>query len=331
MQLKYISIFISLVLLFITSACNPSDATPTAKVVPSTIVISWESEPEYRKIDIEVIEQNNCGGNAEVENQIQKSRSIAHTIEVGSGFQVNANGQVGFAGTDIELGATIANELGYSYGIAETIARSITVKAKAKTYVEHHIKLQEAWKIGTAKVVVGDKEARIPFYFRTDFALDLVESKELKDECDNGIAAVSTPESTTGVATPIPLPPTNTPIPSSPTTSTISPQQAQCQWLQNNFPQSPEEVKVRFGFSDDTTINFVYELCPSIANAFAFKAKTVIELQVPSDGCIDSWAGFTEYVGNVGTPIPDGAGGWRVYKGGVRAPEMTYRVAGCTP
>lgn len=131
--------------------------------------------------------------------------------------------------------------------------------------------------------------------------------------------------------------PTNTPIrivnTPLPTTAILvpdtNPQQVQCEWLQDNFPQTFEEVRVQFGFPSDTTVNFIYELCPSIANGFAFKANDTIELHVPNDGCIDSWAGFTEYVGDVGTPIPDGAGGWRIYKGTVRAPEMTYRIMGC--
>ena len=117
---------------------------------------------------------------------------------------------------------------------------------------------------------------------------------------------------------------TSTPIP--PPAAT---QQAQCQWLQNNFPQSSQEVKARFGLLEDTAINFIYELCPSAANALGFKAKAEIQLQVPLGGCIDSWPGFTKYVGDVGTPVPDGWGGWRVYKGTVRSPEMTYRIMGC--
>jgi len=57
----------------------------------------------------------------------------------------------------------------------------------------------------------------------------------------------------TATRTPTPLPPTNTrppftstQIPTTPPPSvnpTIATQQAQCQWLQNNFPQSPEGAK----------------------------------------------------------------------------------------
>jgi type II secretory pathway pseudopilin PulG len=103
----------------------------------------------------------------------------------------------------------------------------------------------------------------------------------------------------------------------------------QCEWLKNNLPQTQQDVIAHFGFPADTKINFIYELCPSTANAFGLEATTDIQLDVPSGGCIDSWAGFTKYTGDVGTPVPDGWGGWRVYKGTVRAPGMTYRIMGC--
>jgi hypothetical protein len=111
--------------------------------------------------------------------------------------------------------------------------------------------------------------------------------------------------------------------------SAAATQEATCQWLADNFPQTTQDVIARFGFPQDTTVKFIYELCPSIANAFGFEAKTDIQLDVPAGGCIDSWPGWTKYSGDVGTPVPDGWGGFRVYKGTVRAPGMTYRIMGC--
>lgn len=116
---------------------------------------------------------------------------------------------------------------------------------------------------------------------------------------------------------------------SHPTLTTIPSPKNQCQWLETNFPQSSDEAKAKYNLPSDTTFQFIYELCPSAANAFAFKANSTVEIQVPSGGCIDSWSGFTDYVGDVGTPVEDGHGGWRVYKGTVRAPEMTVRTLGC--
>jgi hypothetical protein len=199
-------VFVSVILLLTIVACGAEEdvvkaPSPTPNV---TIEILGSTHPEVREIRIEVIQQNNCGGTAEVESQIQKSKSIAHTIEVGAGLEVNANGQVGFAGTGVELGATVASQLGYSYGSVESISRSITLKAKEGTYMEHQVKLQEEWEIGTAKVVVSGREQEVPFSFRTDFSVELVDSKEIKGKCPS-------------LPTPIKIPtPTNTPKPIEP-------------------------------------------------------------------------------------------------------------------
>ena len=190
---KHKLVFASVILLLTTVACDAEESV--------TIEIVGNTHPEVRVIKIEVIPQNNCGGTAEVENEIEKSRSIAHTIEVGEELEVNANGQIGFAGTDVELGATVATQFGYSYGSVENLSRSITVKAKEGTYMEHQVKLQELWEIGTAKVVVSGQELEVPFSFRTDFAVELVESKEIKNKC-------LTPTLT---GTPKPMQPTPTP------------------------------------------------------------------------------------------------------------------------
>ncbi|MBI1881696.1 MAG: hypothetical protein HYR94_26255, partial [Chloroflexi bacterium] len=60
-------------------------------------------------------------------------------------------------------------------------------------------------------------------------------------------------------------------------------------------------------------------------------AETEFHLEVPPGGCIDSWSGDTHYEGDVGEPVPDGFGGWRVYKGTVYTKGMTYRIANCKP
>ena len=127
---------------------------------------------------------------------------------------------------------------------------------------------------------------------------------------------------------------TFTPSPPNTPPSDINPgvatQQANCQWLQDNFPQTPEAIIANYGLPENTIITFIYEICPLTANAFALKATAAVILAVPPNGCIDSWAGITDYIGDVGAPVPDGAGGWRVFQGAVSAPEMTYRVRGCT-
>jgi len=239
---KYSIVFISLFLLL--TACSNGGMTQGSTVgsTPNVMIeILDGTYPEAREIRIETIPQNNCGGTAEVENQVQRSRSIARTIEVGGGFEVNANGGIGFADTDVELGAAVATQLGYSYGTVEDISRSITVKAKPGTRMEHHVSLQEIWEGGTAKIVVNGQEITVPFSFRSDFAIELLDSKDIG--CEPELSATSpvaeltdTPPKTEPTASPAPtrsllpdtpspeLPtPTNTPAPEPTTTDTPPP------------------------------------------------------------------------------------------------------------
>lgn len=98
---------------------------------------------ETRGIVEETITQCNCGGNAEVANEVQKSRLIEHVIEAQNGLAINTNGRIEVAGSSIDLGATVARQLGRTYGTAETLSRSVTVKALPGTNMTHRIKQQE--------------------------------------------------------------------------------------------------------------------------------------------------------------------------------------------
>lgn len=144
---------------------------------------------ESIELGTETISQPNCTGVAEVENTIEKSRTIQYVIEVQNGASVNANGQVGFAGTDVELGATIASQFGQSYGTSETLTRSITVKAKPETSMQHVIRQVEIWKVGQATISVGGQQKIIPFKFRSDFAIELVDSQNIYPNGCNSLPA----------------------------------------------------------------------------------------------------------------------------------------------
>lgn len=210
---------IGILILISTTSCggNNGEGEIAKEEIPTitpqvSIEILDGMRPETREIKVEIIPQNNCGGTAEVENEESLSRSIAHTMEVGAGLEVNANGQIGFAGTDVELGATIAGQLGYSYGSVQDISRSITVKARPGTYMEHRVQLQEIWQIGTAKIVANDQEIQVPFNFRSDFRVHLLNSR------DKGCPS----NSSTGISTKVPIEETvaNTPTPEPTATDT---------------------------------------------------------------------------------------------------------------
>lgn len=160
----------------VADASNSSAISPVVSVVGGTV-------PEYRVIRTEKIPQYNCGGNEPVDTTIEKQRNIVRVVELGSDFAVSAGGEVGIGGTGVQLGAEIASHFGVSYGVGESISRSLTVRASPKTFMTHEIALQEVWEVGTAVVVIDEAVYEIPFSFRSDFSVDLVDSFE--NDCDD--------------------------------------------------------------------------------------------------------------------------------------------------
>jgi hypothetical protein len=168
------------------TACG--QAPTAAGVTPVPTATSGDMTPqiivniantEVVELTVETVSQQNCGGSAEAENEYLKSHAVEHILEAEGGFSVNVNGQIGFAGTDVELGATVAAQLGHSYGTVEMMSRSLTVKARPGTSMEHSIRQTEVWKVGTAKITVGKQETTIPFRFRHDFAIELLSSQDI--------------------------------------------------------------------------------------------------------------------------------------------------------
>lgn len=268
---------IAVLLLLSSVACSSMQTTqePFAGAKPNvTIEILGETRPEARVVRVETILQNNCGGTAEAENQVEKSRSIAHTIEVGVGFEVNADGEVGLPGNvaSVRLGAAVASELGHSYGTTEGISRSITVKAGPGTKMQHHISLQEVWELGTARVVVSGEEYTIPFSFRSDFALELVDSRDLGD-CETELPATSTPNRLANTPTGTAIPPTSPTPTRNPAGGAISWQlcspggleSCQCEWIhtleRSTVDTIPDSWHLRNTGTDALTIRGVESYC----------------------------------------------------------------------
>lgn len=222
MNLKKPQSLVILLSLLVTSCGTPQPLNQNGNNQGTNIEIQITGT-ESEELETVAISQQNCTGNAEVENLVEKSRTIQYILEVQNGASVNANGQVGFAGTDVELGATIASQFGQSYGTSETITRSITVKAKSGTNMQHFIRQMEIWKVGQAKISVGGQQTIIPFKFRYDFAIELANSNPVACET-NGTTNTS---------------PSNTqPVPQ-PTIAQVAPQTPN---LIHNEPVSPETL-----------------------------------------------------------------------------------------
>ncbi|MFT3890840.1 MAG: hypothetical protein QM730_04330 [Anaerolineales bacterium] len=166
---------------FIVASCGTAQppAVATPGINPNVNIEIQTMGSETNEVGTETVSQNNCGGTAEIENEVSKSRTIEYVMEVQNGMSVNANGQLGFAGTDVELGATVATQFGQSYGTSETITHSITVKAEAGTNMQHTIRHLEVWEIGQAIVTVGGQQAMIPFRYRSNFKIESGGSTQL--------------------------------------------------------------------------------------------------------------------------------------------------------
>ncbi|MEM7334900.1 MAG: hypothetical protein AAF490_22675 [Chloroflexota bacterium] len=198
----------------------PATATPTPTSVligESDITIDFNNQ-EVREVNRFITNQNNCGGNSELENTVEKSLAIEHVMTVGNELSVTAEGQVSVFGTGVTLGSTIAAQLGYSYGVVEELTQSMSVKAQPQSFVEHEIKLLEIWDVGNSVVVIDGVEVNIPFSIRSDFAIELVESRVI--DC------------------PTPTP-TSSPFPTATATPTVTPTATPTQTPEIVFTPTP--------------------------------------------------------------------------------------------
>jgi hypothetical protein len=207
--------FSAVLLVLLISGCLPSGPTqvveqPEAPQVDVRVIPS--GEPLVRVVQSEKIVQPNCGGTLEVENVVERSRTIIHTVELEGSVEVNAQGEVGLLGTGVKVGAAIAAQYGQSYGTEDTLTRAITVKAKEGTNMEHTIQQVEIWQLGTVEITIGDQQFTYPYHFRNDFGVELVTSQNIGCPPSEGVPSTPTTTPTTPPTEFVPiLTPTLTP------------------------------------------------------------------------------------------------------------------------
>ena len=189
----------------ILSGCPNPISQPTPVQIATTgqpaINVIGSTHREVGSETEEVIEQNNCGGSNDVSQTIKRSRAIERTLDLGTQLTVDANGQVGLLGTNVGLGTSIANSLGYSYGSLETIERTTTLQAMPGKHISHTISLQEIWDVWEVQVVVASQSITLRFRFRSDFAVNLIGSEDMGCPT-NTPQAIITPTSTVAAISP---------------------------------------------------------------------------------------------------------------------------------
>ena len=193
-------------------ACDVGDNGTQSVSAP--LIAFRDGEPEFEEIGREKELINNCGANAETRYTVEKSETIAHTLEVGQEVGLSADGMAAPGGVGVNLGASVATHYGYQYGTEQSIARSVDVGAKEGTCIEHEIVLLERWEVGEAVVTVGNGNHKIPYRFRTDFRVRKGDSQELGCPCSQKLPPTRTPKPTETRIPPTetPIPPTSTPI-----------------------------------------------------------------------------------------------------------------------
>ena len=317
MNFKFV-ITVMIIPLLILSGCAPPPANEQASKVETNLQFSVKQESQLVEsigapYEITV---DNCKGARDSE-KIEERAKIYLTeliLEVSNKVATEIGGNVDVV--KVMLSDEIGLALGIRIGTSTEAKSSVKIVTPAGQRTVAHLQWEEVWTTGTIAISRPDGTYVdvLPFSVLNSLTLEQLDTQTINCETGSVVDNGSTEQ------IPIPeipvIPPTPTPV-------------SNCQWLQTNFPQSADDAKAKYNLPSETTFQFIYELCPSTANAFAFKANSTVEIQVPSGGCVDSWSGFTKYVGDVGTPVEDGHGGWRVYKGSVRAPEMTVRILGC--
>lgn len=272
-----VSILAVLILIVLLTACGNSSSASIpvqSPLTPIIEVIPFNSTPEKRRVSTEIVPQNNCLGTAEVTNQIERSRSITRVIELQGSISVNGNGEVGVPGFgNVQIGAEVAAVYGFSYGVEESISRSLTVTARDGTNISHEIQQVEYWQTGTVVIKSGDQEiARYPYKFRTDFGLEYIQA--INNTCPvasvvGAAPSVATPSieatSTSAINKPTVPPVSSTPL------TTVEPRNEQTSTLSiNKLIGEWQTIWVRSGKPEPLIIRIVSTKVGAEAATFGY-------------------------------------------------------------
>lgn len=217
-----------------------------------------------KEVEQEVILQDNCGGTAQVANEIVRERVVSRELTTASKFEVSANGEIKILGTGVGLGAAVAAEVGVAYGTSESMARSVTVAAAPGVKMQHQIAHREIWKVGVATVTVGDGQTvEVPFEFRKDFSLELVGSKRLLCPQDQIATPTAIPQL---LPTDTPAPPTatttSTPTPEPPTATATAAPTATPSATPTAIPAPPKSIAIDIFTMEPPTVTATATLTP---------------------------------------------------------------------
>ncbi len=231
------AVVIALIGLFALTGCGSVSTSsrgsePTAVSVLPEINVEEVNNIQVEPITVreEIVEQPNCGGVGWVRYELKRSRTLVRTLELGTGLELSSEWGINLAAFEASVGAAVASRLGYTYGVSDELSRSVTVEAAPNTFMKHRIRQQEIWEVGEVRVSIGSQQLTVPFRFRSDFSVELVDSDPIgcpttPEPSSTPTATVTSTSTTSPTSTHTPTPrATNTPTRASATaTPTITP------------------------------------------------------------------------------------------------------------
>ena len=205
----YFLLFLIPFLLFACTVAEPEDEL-TAEANAQILV--FPSGSEERLISEERIPQDNCDGTAEMSQTVSREHAVLHTMELGAGLTVSADGQAGVPGVgQVGVGTEVATHYRVGYGRQEAMSRFQTVSAAPRSHMQHTIQHFEIWETGEVLIITGNYQERLPYGFRRDFSIKVAASANIgcpldghddPSSVDNSSPIVDPPVVTIPMATP---------------------------------------------------------------------------------------------------------------------------------
>ena len=283
--LKTSRIVFLIAVLFGLSGCGtPPTSLSQITPVPSGVDVMKITETDTVNGEITQIKTfNQCDSASPFKAQVQFSSSSSQSTQQELVLKGSVTGEAGISAlAKVKIEGAIEQHFASSSTSGQDHQETVALEVPAHSQQEYTIVWRETRREGSIQYQENGETKSVDFSYRIGLELTSASGRDLACPGQPPIPAEVTPS------------PTNVPtLVQQPIPATDNSQQDQCQWLQINFPQSADTARAEYHLPTDTTFQFIYELCPSTANAFAFKAKTTVEIQVPVGGCVDSWAGFT--------------------------------------
>lgn len=290
---RIVTIYRLFMLILIACVVTSCDNGTQATINETWTLAELITKGERTDTITDIVEVRNCG--VAERKSVTCSAGTSNELTVSLGGSVGA--QAGFEGT---IDASVSAGLGLERDSGQTLDLDLPPDGFVYLYT-----VNKRYSTLTGEVLArstANNERKVTYAFHANCSLH-IESREILT-CQGG------------------EPPLTQIPPAEPATAN-----SDCQETIGILPNSPQEIKAKFGIPADKGIRIFYEICQEAPNGFIVEdTPSLFTLQVPPGGCIDSYSGarFSD------ATVPEQLfGGRRAYSGSVTTTSLTYRIAGC--